>query len=60
VMTFTVCILDQVKTGTEGKHLVGCFRNKMWFGLFHAFKYAFYYPFFVFYWVLQFLNKNFG
>lgn len=25
----------------------------------HTFKYAFYYPFFVFYWVLQVLNKNF-
>jgi len=26
----------------------------------HTFKYAFYYPFFVFYWILQVLNKNFG
>ena len=26
----------------------------------HIFRYAFYYPFFVFYWFLQFLSKNFG
>lgn len=26
----------------------------------HAFRYAFYYPFFTFYWFLQVLNKNFG
>jgi glycosyltransferase involved in cell wall biosynthesis len=26
----------------------------------HTFRYAFYYPFFVFYWFLQFLNKKFG
>ena len=26
----------------------------------HTFRYAFYYPFFVFYWFLQVLNKNFG